>query len=110
MDAKKKGILLFIKHELEFLHVKKEHPDIDIKEYRYLRKLYPNVDGHFFIKNIYWSQRITKLKEQLKNPNLSIEEKARLESELHELLHQKPSFRDGGPEKGKAPVLNALKK
>lgn len=95
MDAKKKGILLFIKHELEFLHVKKE---------------YPNVDGHFFIKNYYRRQRITILKEQLKKPNLSIEEKAKLESELHELLHQKPSFRDRGPEKGKAPVLNVRKK
>lgn len=110
MDAKKKGILLFIKHELEFLHVKKEYPDIDIKEYRYLRKLYPNVDGHFFIKNIYRRQRITILKEQLKNPNLPIDDESRLESELRELLHQQTSFRDRGPKKPIVPVLNVRKK
>ena len=110
MDANKKGILLFIKHELEFLHVKKEYPDIDIKKYRYLRKLSPNVDRHIFIKNFYRRQRITILKEQLKNPNLPIGDKSRLESELLELLHQKPSFRDRDSKKGKAPVLNVPKK
>lgn len=106
MDTKNKGILLFLKNELEFLHIRKNYPNIDIKEYCRLRKEYPNVDRITLVKRIERHQKIVEIKRRLGNRNLSVSERRRLEAELRSIR----LFGHGVFTKGKASVLNVRRK
>lgn len=84
MDTKNKGILLFLKNELEFLHIRKNHP---------------NVDRYIFKEIICRRQRIAQILEQLENPNLTVEERTKLESKLRFLSEWTTFFEDKRPAK-----------
>lgn len=89
MDTKNKGILLFLKNELEFLHIRKNHP---------------NVDRYIFKEIICGRQRIAQISEQLENPNLTVEERTKLESGLRSLSEWTTFFEDKRPIKHGRPT------